>query len=178
LYDPSTRLRTNLYPLTKIARQWPVDTRSPIAAPSPQSAPAKPETTRESIGTDTIEGLAVRGVCLSQTYPTRLLGNDRPLTVVTEYWYSEALRINLLPKRTDPRYGERTVPVIELARQEPDALLFGIPDDYKLLKETVQQSISAASGEPGDGRSTGSSNSSGSPPAGVARAGVGGVTQP
>jgi hypothetical protein len=96
----------------------------------------------------------VRGVCLSQTYPTCLLGNDRPLTVVTEYWFRK----------------------LELARQEPDALLFGIPDDYKLLKETVQQSISAASGEPGDGRSTGSSNSSGSLPAGVARAGVGGVT--
>ncbi|HKW34921.1 MAG TPA: energy transducer TonB [Candidatus Acidoferrum sp.] len=169
LYDPSTRLRTNLYPLTKIARQWPLGTPGPVAAPSPQSATAKPETTRENIGTDTIEGLSVRGVRVSQTYPTGSLGNDRPITVVTEHWYSEALKINLLTKRTDPRYGDRTVRVTGLVRQEPDASLFSIPEDYKLLKETVQQSISQDSGTAGDGRSL---------PAGVVRAGVNGVTQP
>ncbi|HKW64754.1 MAG TPA: energy transducer TonB [Candidatus Acidoferrum sp.] len=168
LYDPATRLRTNLYLITKIARQWPMGTPGPIPAPSPQSSPAKPETTRENIGTDTIEGLPVRGVRVSQTYPTGALGNDRPLTVVTEYWYSESLRLNLLTKRSDPRYGEQTVRVTELVRQEPDASLFAIPDDYKLLKETVQQTQSP--GSPGD--------SSGPLPPGVARAGIGGVTQP
>ncbi|HEV2195276.1 MAG TPA: energy transducer TonB [Candidatus Acidoferrum sp.] len=168
LFDPATRLRTNLYPLTKIARQWPFGTPGPIPAPSPQSAPAKPETSREEIGTDTIEGLPVRGVRVSQIYPTDALGNDRPLTVVTEYWYSEALRLNLLTKRSDPRYGEQTVRVTELVRQEPDAALFAIPDEYKLLKETVQQSQTA--GSPVD--------SSASLPPGVARAGVNGVTSP
>ena len=168
LYDPATRLRTNLYPLAKIARQWPMGTPGPVAAPSPQSAPAKPETSREEIGSDTIEGLPVRGVRVSQTYPAGSLGNDRPITVVTESWYSQELRINLLTKRTDPRYGEQTVRVTELVRQEPDAAMFAIPDEYKLLKETVQQSQS--SGSPTD--------SSGSLPAGVARAGVNGVTSP
>jgi TonB family protein len=168
LYDPATRLRTNLYPLAKTARQWPLGTPGPVAAASPQSAPVKPETSREEIGTDTIEGLPVRGVRVSQTYPARSLGNDRPLTIVTEYWYSDTLRINLLTKRTDPRYGDRTVRVTELERQEPDAALFAIPTDYKLLKETVQQSQSAGS----------PAGSLGALPAGVARAGVGGVTQP
>lgn len=168
LYDPATKLRTNLYPLTKIARQWPLGTPGPVAAPSPQSAPAKPETAREEIGTDTIEGLPVRGVRVSQTYPAGSLGNDRPITVVTESWYSQELRINLLTKRSDPRYGEQTVRVTELVRQEPDAAMFAIPDEYKLLREMVQQSQS--SGSPAD--------SSSPLPAGVARAGVGGVTAP
>lgn len=168
LYDPSTRLRTSLYPLTKVARQWPLGTPGPIPAPSPQSGPAKPETTRENIGTDTMEGLPVRGVRVSQTYATGSLGNDRPLTVVTEYWYSETLRLNLLTKRSDPRYGEQTVRVTELVREEPDPALFAIPDEYKLLKETVQQSQTA--GNPKD--------SSAALPPGVARAGVNGVTSP
>lgn len=169
LYDPATRLRTNLYPITKIARQWPLGTPGPVAAPSPQAAPTtKPETTRENIGTDTIEGLPVRGVRVSQTYAPGSLGNDRPLTVVTEYWYSETLRLNLLTKRSDPRYGEQTVRVTELVRREPDAALFAIPDDYKFLKETVQQTQTA--GNPAD--------SSTSLPPGVMRAGVGGVTSP
>lgn len=168
LYDPATRLRTNLYPLTKIARQWPAGTPGPVTAPSPQSPPAKPETSREEIGTDTIEGLPVRGVRVSQTYTTGSLGNDRPVTVVTESWYSQELRINLLTKRSDPRHGEQTVRVTELVRQEPDTAMFAIPDEYKLLKETVQQSQTA--GSPAD--------SSASLPPGVARAGVHGVTSP
>ena len=168
LYDPSTKLRTNLYPLTKIARQWPVGTPGPIPAPSPASAPPKPETSREEIGTDTIDGIPVRGVRVSQTYPTGSLGNDRPLTVVTEYWYSQELRINLLTKRTDPRSGTQNVRVTELVRQEPDSVLFTIPEDYKLLKETVQQSQSPGS----------PTESASALPPGVARAGVGGVTSP
>ncbi len=172
LYDPSTKLRTNLYLLTKIARQWPVGTPGPMAAPSPQSAPTTPETTRENIGRDTIEGLPVRGVRVSQTYPTGSLGNDRPLTVVTEYWYSETLRINLLTKRTDPRYGERTVRVTGLVREEPDPALFAIPDGYKLVKETVQQSISQGAG------TAGSDATSGPLLGGIARAGVNGVSSP
>jgi len=168
LYDPATHFRTNLYPLTKIARQWPLGTPGPVAAASPQSTPAKPETLREEIGRDTIEGLSVRGVRVSQTYPTGSLGNDRPLTIVTEYWYSEALKINLLTRRVDPRYGDRTVRVTELVRQEPDAALFAVPEGYKLLKETVQQTQSAGS----------PAGTAGPLPAGIARAGVGGVTQP
>ena len=168
LYDPATRLRTNLYPLTKIARQWPFGTPGPVATPSPQSTPAKPETSRENIGIDTIEGLPVRGVRVSQTYPTGSLGNDRPITVVTEYWYSETLKINLLTKRTDPRYGDRTVRVTELVRQEPDASSFAIPEDYKVVRETVPQTQSSGSAV----------DSASSVAPGIARAGVGGVTQP
>ncbi len=173
LFDPATKLRTNLYPPAKIARQWPVGTPGPVSAPSPASPPAKPETAREEIGTDTIEGIPVRGVRVSQTYSTGSLGNDRPITVVTESWYSQALRINLLTKRTDPRYGVQTVRVTELVRQEPDSALFAIPDDYRLVKETVQQSISSGSGTPENG-----SLGPGTPKDGVARAGVGGVTNP
>ena len=138
----------------------------------------KPETSKENIGTDAIEGLPVRGVRVTQTYPTGALGNDRPLAVVTEYWYSEALKINLLTKRTDPRYGVQTVRVTELVRQEPDAALFAIPGEYKLVKEIVQQQLAQSSGAPDASPATNLSWSSGSPSTGIVRAGVAGVTQP
>src|SRR5437899_4702807 len=148
LYDPSTRTRTNLFPLTKTARQWTVGSPVPAAAPSAQTAFSKPETSKENIGSDSIEGLPVRGVRISQIYPPGALGNDRPLTIVTESWYSEDLKINLLTKRTDPRYGVQTVRVTELVRQEPFSALFTIPDEYKLFKETVQQPLAQGSGAP------------------------------
>jgi len=42
----------------------------------------------------------------------------------------------------------QTVRVTELARQEPDAALFAISDEYKLFKETVQRLPAQGSGEP------------------------------
>jgi len=174
LYDPATRTRINVFPLAKTARQWTVGTTVPTA---PSSAPAKPETTTENIGSDSIEGLPVRGLRVSQTYPPGALGNDRSLTIVTESWYSGDLKINLLTKRTDPRYGVQTVRVTELVRQEPDSTLFAIPDEYKLIKETVQQPLAQGSGAP-DGTPPANSAWSYGPTAGIARAGIGGVTAP
>jgi len=67
LYDPSTRTRTNVFPLTKAARQWIASPAAPPATPSTPTA-IKPETTKENIGSDSIEGLPVRGSRVSQTY--------------------------------------------------------------------------------------------------------------
>jgi len=178
LYDPSTRTRTNVFPLTKTARQWTAGAAVPAATPPTPTAPIKSETTNENIGSDAIEGLPVRGARVSQTYPPGALGNDRPLTIVTEYWYSEDLKINLLTKRTDPRYGLQTVRVTELARQEPDAALFAIPDEYKLFSGTLQQPLAQGSGGSGGAPSIIFVGSSGFPSTGIAQAGIGGVTAP
>lgn len=178
LYDPSTKTRTNLFPLTKTARQWIVSPTLQTAALSTQTPSVKPETTKEDIGSDSIEGLPVRGVRVSQTYPPGALGNDRPLTIVTESWYCEELKINLLTKRTDPRYGVQTVRVTELVRQEPDAALFSIPDEYKLFKESVQQSMAQGPGVQEGTPATDLPGSFGSPASGMPRAGVNGVSAP
>ena len=180
LYDPATRTRTDLFPLTKLARQWVV---AAAAQAIPVAATAKPETTREEIGTDTIEGLPVKGTRVTQTYATGALGNDRPLTIVTEYWFAAELRLNLLTKRTDPRYGVQTVRVTELQRQEPDATLFAIGEDYKVVNEAgptqVAQGPGAtdekASAEKAAASTAGASDGAF---AGIARPGVAGVTVP
>ena len=174
LYDPATRTRINVFPLAKTVRQWTVGTAVPTA---PSSASAKPETITENIGSDSIEGLPVRGLRVSQTYHPGALGNDRPLTIITESWYSGDLKINLLTKRADLRYGVQTVRVTELVRQEPDSTLFAIPDEYKLIKETVQQPLAQGSGAP-EGTPPANSTWSYGPTAGIARAGIGGVTAP
>ena len=170
LYDPTIGARTVLFPLTKIGRQW---TSAPTTgALAGQNSTATAETSREQIGVDMIEGVPVRGVRLTQTYKSGALGNDRPISIVTEYWYSEELKINLLTKRTDPRFGVQTVRVTELTRQEPEASLFAVSSDYKIVDETVpgQQGGMAVS-------SGGSLAASPLPP-GVFRAGVNGTTVP
>jgi TonB family protein len=180
LYDPTTRTRTDLFPLTKLARQWVVGL---AAQATPATATAKPETTREEIGTDTMEGLPVKGTRVTQTYPAGALGNDRPLTIVTEYWYAVQLRINLLTKRTDPRHGVQTVRVTELNRQEPDALLFAIGDDYRVVNEAGPTQVAQGPGATDErasmgGATTSAAGASSGSLVGMARPGAGGVSVP
>lgn len=176
LYDPATRTRTDLFPLSKVARQWVL--RAPAQMAAGAATGVKPETTREEIGTETIEGLPVKGVRMTQTWPAGALGNDRPLSIVTESWYSPELRINLLTERTDPRYGEQTVRVTQLDRQEPDAALFAIADEYKVVNEGGPTQVAQGPGATDERSATGGAVSADPAPAGIARPGVGGVTAP
>lgn len=124
LYEPTTRTKTELSPLTKTARQMSGTAPYPVSAQRPGG---KTASSREDLGTQTIEGLQVRGERISQTYPANILGNDRPFIVSAEYWYSEVLQINLRSKRSDPRMGTQTIRVTQLLRQEPDPTLFVVP---------------------------------------------------
>ena len=177
LYDPSARTRTDLFPANKLARQWVVGVAAQAAS---AAAMAKPETTKEELGTDTMEGMPVKGVRVTQTYATGALGNHRPLIIVTEYWYAVELRLNLLTKRTDPRYGVQTVRVTDLQRQEPDAVLFAIGDEYKVVNEPgptqVAQGPGATDEKVVNGRAATSASSG--VLAGIARPGAAGVTVP
>jgi TonB family protein len=180
LYDPATRTRTDLFPLSKLARQWVVGGAAQATA---VAATAKPETTREEIGTDSLEGLPVKRTRVTQTYATGALGNDRPLTIVTEYWYAAELRLNLLTKRADPRYGVQTVRVTELQRQEPDAALFAIGEGYKVVQEAGPTQVAQGSGAMDErvsteNATTSAAGTSGGSLAGIARPGVAGVTVP
>lgn len=180
LYDPVTRTRTDLFPLSKLARQWTVVA---AAQATQDMGTAKPETTKEELGTDTMEGLPAKGVRVTQTYATGSLGNDRPLTIVTEYWYAAELRLHLLTKRTDPRYGVQTVRVTELRRQEPDATLFAIGDDYKVVNEAGPTQLARGPGAkeeraPTERTTTSAAGSPRAALAGIARPGAGGVTVP
>ena len=176
LYDPAIRTRTDLFPLTKLARQWVLSPAGQTVTSAPTSP--KPETTREEIGTDTMEGLPVKGVRVTQTYPVDAIGNDRPFSVVTETWYSADLRINMLTKKTDPRYGVQTVRVTELDRQEPDPALFAIGEEYKLVKEAGATPVSQGSGATDEAVTANAQANSNPALAGILRAGSKGVTVP
>jgi hypothetical protein len=90
----------------------------------------------ESLGTDVIDGIQVEGERLTLTTPAGAKGNDRPLTRVCEHWRSEELKITILSKCTDPRFGNSTMRLQNLDRAEPDPTLFEVPADYEIVEET------------------------------------------
>jgi len=88
----------------------------------------------EDLGTQTMEGVLVSGVRTTHTIPAGEIGNDRPITIVTEVWTSPDLKTIVYSKRSDPRMGQQTFQLTNIVRSEPDASLFTVPQDFKIVE--------------------------------------------
>ena len=93
--------------------------------------------TAESLGSATMEGLAVEGTRIAITTPAGAIGNEAPIQVVTERWYSPDLKIAVLIKRSDPRSGETVTRLTNVSRAEPAPGLFQVPTDYKVTERAA-----------------------------------------
>lgn len=87
----------------------------------------------EDLGTQSMESVLVSGVRTTRTIPAGEIGNDRPISIVTEVWTSPDLKTIVYSKRTDPRMGEQTFRLTNIVRAEPDASLFRVPGDFTLM---------------------------------------------
>jgi hypothetical protein len=93
----------------------------------------QPEANTESLGSQTMEGVIVNGVRTTRTIPAGQIGNDRPISIVTEVWTSPVLKTIISSKRNDPRMGEQTFRLTNIVRAEPDPSLFMVPADFKII---------------------------------------------
>jgi hypothetical protein len=89
---------------------------------------------KETLGTQTIGGVNAEGTRITRTIAAGQIGNDKPIQIVFERWYSPDLQIVVKSARTDPRFGTTTYALTSVQRTEPAASLFAVPADY-----TVQQ---------------------------------------
>jgi hypothetical protein len=87
----------------------------------------------EDLGSQTMEGVLVQGVRTTHTIPAGQIGNDRPITIVTEVWTSPDLKTVVYSKRSDPRMGEQTFRLTNIVRTEPNPSLFTVPPDFKIV---------------------------------------------
>jgi hypothetical protein len=87
----------------------------------------------EDLGSQTMEGVLVNGVRTTRTIPAGQIGNDRPISIVTEVWTSPELKTIVYSKRSDPRMGEQTFQLKNVVRGEPDASQFTVPADFKIV---------------------------------------------
>ncbi len=86
----------------------------------------------ESLGRQTIEGVAADGTRTVTTIPAGEMGNEQPLQIVTERWYSPELQTIVMSKHSDPRSGETVTRLANISRAEPSHSLFEVPADYKV----------------------------------------------
>ena len=86
----------------------------------------------EPIGKQMIEGIQAEGMRHVMTIPAGEIGNDRPLQVTNESWYSPELSLTVMTKRSDPRTGDETFRLTNINRSEPAPYLFQLPAGYQL----------------------------------------------
>jgi len=116
---------------TKTARQMKAHNHGPDGAKaSSMEARFQKNTTTESLGTQTINGVSAQGTRTTRTIPAGEIGNEKPIVIVTEKWYSTDLQAAVMIKRTDPRMGESVFQLTNIQKQEPAATLFQVPSDY------------------------------------------------
>lgn len=95
----------------------------------------------ELLGTKTIEGVVTEGKRVTETIPAGKIGNQNPIEVINETWYSPELQTVVMSRHSDPRSGDVVYTLTNLSRAEPDPAMFTVPQDYKMREEGPQQRI-------------------------------------
>jgi Ca2+-binding EF-hand superfamily protein len=112
----------------KEAHKVPLLQNSPIQPKEPQEAK------KESLGTRKFDGVNAEGTKITVEIPIGQIGNDKPIYVITEKWFSPELQMVVYSKHTDPFIGEVTFQLVNIKIGEPSAELFKIPSNYKVIE--------------------------------------------
>jgi hypothetical protein len=131
--DPKQRTLYNCSPQAKICDLLVYDPADDLSGASLR--PVRPHITQnpngsqssEDLGTRSILGIETSGVRETTVTNAGIMGNDQPLTSMTEYWHAKQLGINLLSVRSSPFFGKQTFTITELTTGEPDPQLFQLP---------------------------------------------------
>jgi len=91
---------------------------------------------REDLGTQVVEGVVATGTRNTTTIPAGTIGNEQPILIVSEQWFSPELKVLVMTKHNDPRTGETTYRLTNIVQTEPARSLFEVPVDYT-VKESV-----------------------------------------
>jgi len=86
----------------------------------------------QKLGTKTISGLEVEGIRRSWQIPAGAVGNDRPIVITHETWFSPKLGFNIEVTRSDPRTGTEHFLLSDISESEPDPKLFEVPAGFSV----------------------------------------------
>jgi hypothetical protein len=96
-----------------------------LAAPNPVRT--------ENLGEQMILGFRTTGTRVITTLPAGQIGNDRPIDIVSEQWFSPELEVVMRSLHRDPWAGEFTTTVTKISRGDQPTTLFEVPERYKVI---------------------------------------------
>ena len=74
------------------------------------------------------------------TIPAGEIGNDKPIQVISEKWFSPELQTVVYSRHSDPRSGETIYRLSNVRRAPPAAELFAIPAGYQITEPPMPPS--------------------------------------
>jgi len=107
----------------------------------------------ESLGKQLIEGVQAEGTRTTVTIAAGEIGNELPIAIVNERWFSPELETVVMSRQTDPRFGDTVYRLTNIDRSEPDKSLFEVPGDYTVsgvpgATDNAVGSVSASTNSP------------------------------
>jgi hypothetical protein len=96
-------------------------------------------TNKEDLGQQTIEGVIATGTRTTTTIPPGSIGNEQPIVIVSEQWFSPDLQVLIMTKHSDPRTGETSYRLTNVVQTEPARSLFEVPGDYTIEESGIRR---------------------------------------
>jgi hypothetical protein len=93
----------------------------------------------EELGNQVVEGVLATGKRTTSTIAAGTIGNEQPIVIVSEQWFSPDLKVLVMTKHSDPRSGETTYRLTNIAQAEPARSLFEVPADYTLKDSVIRR---------------------------------------
>ena len=123
-----------LNPDAQVARQMPFPSRGQDRREAREARPKRenPNVKTESLGTQVIGGVMAQGTRITRTIPAGQVGNQAPIVITIERWYSPELQTDVMRKEVNPQFGQTTFQLTNVVRAEPDASLFQVPSTYTI----------------------------------------------
>jgi hypothetical protein len=90
----------------------------------------------ENLAAQIINGVPATGTRVTETIAAGAIGNQQAIQVVRETWVSTDLKVPVLIKTSDPRFGSTVMQLTNIAQAEPDASLFQVPSTYTVEERT------------------------------------------
>jgi len=146
--DPVAGFIHTLNPDTQVAREMPFRGHrawrgAGTAHETARQKPENPDVKTESLGVQVIGGVTAQGTRITRTIPAGQIGNEAPIVVTIERWYSPELQTDVMRKEINPQFGETTFQLTNIVRAEPAAALFQVPSNY-----TIKSARPPAASEP------------------------------
>ncbi len=97
-----------------------------------------PGATTEQLGQKIIEGVPADGTRTTTIIPAGTIGNEQPIKVISEQWFSQDLQVLVSTRHSDPRSGETVYRLVNIVRGEQDRSLFEVPADYTIKESRMR----------------------------------------
>jgi hypothetical protein len=124
--------------VVRIGRGDATTAMAPVAPLLPLMLPILPRGKGETktLGTRDVDGIKADGTQTTHTIPAGEIGNEKPIVVTSERWFSPEFNIVVYAKQSDPRSGDTIYRLANFKRGEPPAELFKVPAEYKAKGES------------------------------------------